>query len=142
VRPRGLVAFGRPLEFTVRPQRMRITPQSRAHLILRGLSSFHSDTRVPEAVQLSSNEQLLGILRAGNTPEVVLTDLGSHIRSSAGWSFVSYGDIEVEFPPKEWPGAPLTLVTPRGRFTILAGTRDIWEVGRYFRRCSGDARAA
>jgi len=121
---------------------MRIAPQSRAHRILRGLSSFHSDTRVPEAVQLRSNEQLLGILGPGHTPEVVLTDLGSHIRSSAGWSFVSYGDIEVQFPPKEWPGAPLTLVTPLGRFTILAGTRDIWEVGRYFRRCSADAHAA
>lgn len=120
---------------------MRITPQTRAHRILRGLSSFRSDTRVPEAVQLCSNEQLLGILGAGDAPEVVLTDLGGHIRSSAGWSFVSYGDIEVQFPPKEWPGAPLTLITPRGRFAILAGTRDIWEVGRYFRRCSDDGRA-
>jgi hypothetical protein len=121
---------------------MRTSPQSRAHRILRGLSSFHTDSRVPENLRLSSNEQLVGILGAGDTPETILTDLGMHIHSSGGWSFISYGDIEVEFPPKDWPGAPLTLITPRGTFPILAGTRDAWEVGRYFMRCANDARAA
>ena len=122
--------------------RMRISPRSRAHRILRGLSSYQADARAPDAVQLRPDEQVLGILGGRSTPQAVLTDLGGHFYSGGDWSFTSYGDIEVQFPPKEWPGAPLTLITPRGRFTILGGTRDIWEVGRYFVRCASDARVA
>jgi hypothetical protein len=121
---------------------MRINPRSRAHRILRGLSSYRADARVPDAVLLRPDEQVLGILGDRNAPEAVLTDLGSHFCSGRDWSFASYGDIEVQIPPKAWPGAPLTLVTPRGRFTILGGTRDIREVARYFVRCASDARAA
>jgi hypothetical protein len=121
---------------------MLITPESRAHRILKRLTSFHAQLETPPGLLLKRGENLIGFLCSDvAAPCAVLTDQGAHLLEGQSWRFFRYEEIDVQFPNKRTPGAPLTLRTPEGTFSLLPGNSDVWEIGRYFMRCAEDSRA-
>ena len=121
---------------------MRTSVSSRVTSILQGLQSFRSPGVVPGDVPLEPTDTLLGVLALEGRAAAVLLDRGVFLRIGEDWDLVPYGTISVRVPPKELPIAPLTLVTPQGDINILAGTSEVWEVGKFFMRCAEDASAA
>jgi len=91
-------------------------------------------------VVLSPGEEFLGAIWS-NRLESILTNRGAYLRAASGWKFVAYSEInEVTFPEKTDPRGSLTLHTSDGSFQLLKGNKELWEVGRFFMRCAGDAR--
>jgi hypothetical protein len=120
---------------------MRNAVSSRVSHILQGLRSFCAPGVVPGDVPLEPTDTLLGVLALDSHTAAILLDRGAYLRIGEDWCLVPYGAIEVRFPPKDVPMAPLTLVTSMGNIDILAGTPDALEAGRFFMRCAEDASA-
>lgn len=122
-----------------------VPPKQRVYRILKGVRCFVSPALrfgrpFPKGVVLSPDEEFLGAIW-GNRLESILTDHGAYLRSTAGWQFVAYGDVEdICFPEKSDPDGCLTLRTPRGSFQLLRRNQDLWGVGRFFMRCANDAK--
>jgi len=121
---------------------MPIPASSRIVRTLQGLQSFSAPGAVPGDVPLEPTDTLLGVLAREGRTAAVLLDRGVYLQIGEDWCLVPYEAVDVRFPPKEIPIAPLTLVTPRGNVEILSGTSDVWEIGRFFMRCAEDASAA
>ena len=119
--------------------------KQRVHRILRGLRCYLSPALrfgrpFPKGVVLSTDDEFLGAIWSKKL-EAVLTDRGAFLRSSSGWQFVAYGDIEdVSFPEKSDPDGSLILQTSSGSFQLLRRNADLWGVGRFFMRCRDDAK--
>jgi len=124
-----------------------VPAKQRAHRILRGLRCYLSPALrfgrpLPKGVALSEDDELLGAIW-GKRLESILTNHGAFLRSSSGWQFVRYGDVQgVSFPDKSDSDGPLTLCTPRGNFQLLRRSTDLRSVGRFFMRCAADAKEA
>jgi RimJ/RimL family protein N-acetyltransferase len=106
---------------------------------LHELQSFRAPGVVPGDVPLEPSDTLLGVLAHGGRADAVLLDRGAYLRIGEDWCLVPYSAIEARLPPKELPIAPLTLVTPQGNINILAGTSDVWDVGRFFQKCAEES---
>ena len=95
---------------------------------------------LPKGVVLSPDEECLGGIW-GRRLESILTDRGAYFPATSGWKFVAYSDVEdVVFPDKADTNGSLTLRTAQGSFDLLSGRSELWDVGRFFMRCAGDAK--
>lgn len=119
--------------------RLRTPVSSRVAQFLKELQSFRAPGVVPGDVPLEPSDTLLGVLAHGGRADAVLLDRGAYLRIGEDWCLVPYTAIEARLPPKELPIAPLTLVTPQGNINILAGTSDVWDVGRFFQKCAEES---
>lgn len=122
--------------------RVRNTLSSRVKGILQELQAFSATGRVPGDVPLEPTDTLLGVLALNGHTAAVLLDRGVFLRIGEDWGLVPYGAIVAQLPPREIPIPPLTLVTPLGNIDMLAGTSEVWEVGRFFMGCAEDAAAS
>jgi hypothetical protein len=122
-----------------------VPPAHRVHRILKGSPGFISSAlrfgrSLPKDVVLSAGEELLGGIWSSKL-ESILTSHGAYFRSSSGWRFVAYRDIEdVLFPEKSDPAGALRVCTASGNFDMLGGRPELWDVGRFFMRCLEDAK--
>jgi hypothetical protein len=127
--------------------RAAVPAKQRVHRILKGSRCYLSPAlrlgrALPKGVVLSPGEELLGGIRDG-TLVAILTDRGAYFRFGSGWTFVPYGEVQdVCFPEKADAEGSLTLRTPAGKIDVLAGSPELWTVGRFFMRCKDDANDA
>jgi len=127
--------------------RPRVPAKQRVHRILKESPCFLSPAlrlgrRFPEGIVFSPGDECLGGIW-GSRLESILTNRGAYFRAASGWTFVAYGDVEnVVFPEKSDTDGPLTLRTSAGDFDLLSGRPELWTAGRYFMRCTDDAKEA
>jgi len=119
--------------------RTTIPPKQRFHRILRRLACYRSE--LPSDLALEPSEAHLGVLCGlDGSAECFLTDQGVYFHVDRRWARVAYRDIEVLFPAKTNSKGALTLRAPVGSLSPLRGSRELWEVGRFFMRCAEDAK--